>query len=153
MSARPVPVAPAAGTAPPGPTEAPATVVVAAALAFSAASSVALAVLVVAAFAVRFLGPVLDTFDDQSVSQVRSYATGWGLAILALCAVADVATWFAVQGRRWSQVVLLVLALVAVLGGLVAAAFVLPLLVAAAGVAVLVLLLLPESRRWFAASG
>ena len=131
------------------PARAPTVVVVAAAVAFSAASAVAAAVLVLTAFAVQFLGPVLGTFDEQTVAQVRSQAVGWGLVILVLCAIADVATWFAVQGQRWAQVVLLVGSVVAVLGGLAAAAFVLPLLVAAAGVTVLVLLLVPESRRWF----
>ena len=135
------------------PAHAPTVVVIASAVAFSAASATATAVLVLAAFAVRFLGPVLDTFDDATVAQARSQALEWGVGILLVCAVADVAALCALAGHRWSQVVLLLLVVVAVLGGLVTAAMVLPLLVVAAGVAVLVLLLLPDSRRWFAGSG
>jgi len=72
--------------------------------------------------------------------------------VLLLCGLGVVASWFALGGRRWAQVVLLLLSLLGAALGLVAAAYGVPVLLTLAGLVVVVLLLLPTSRRWFAAS-
>jgi hypothetical protein len=77
-------------------------------------------------------------------------ATGTA-AVIALSALADAVAVFVVRGPSWARWTLIILSVVAALGGLVSAYYVGPLLVTAASVTVLVLLLLPDAGAWFRA--
>jgi hypothetical protein len=95
-------------------------------------------------------GPVFAVFDSGS-GDPRWFLVGAAAAVLVLSAAADVVAVFVLHGHRWAPWVLVGLSVVAAVGGLMLAYYIVPLTVTAAAAAVGVLLLLPESRRWFRA--
>ncbi|GAA1974262.1 hypothetical protein GCM10009798_39380 [Nocardioides panacihumi] len=106
--------------------------------------------LVTAVFAAVIGRAVLQFFDDTG--SLVAWFLGVAVTVLALSSVAVVASVGLLRRRRWAWWALLALTPVTVVAGAVAGRFLLPLGVAAAATAVFVLLLLPSTRGWLAAS-
>ena len=132
-------------TAPPGIVQAAALVT------WIAATGTALLTLFLTATFLLLAGPLFATFDEGS-GNPRWYFVGAAGVVVALSVAADVAGILMVRGRGWARWVLLGLSVVAALGGLMAAYYVLPLAVTAAAVAVVVMMLQPAARAWFRGS-
>ena len=136
----------------------PAPVAVAAALGFVIACSGAFVTVVLTVLLGSAFVAFAETFTPRDGQQLQHGAVVAVVVVLLLCGLGVVASWSALRGRRWAQVVLVLLSLVGAALGLVTAAYGLtPLLtlagpVALVGLVVVVLLLLPTSREWFAAS-
>lgn len=94
------------------------------------------------------LGPVFEAFASGP-DNPRWFLLGVTAAVVALSTTADVVAVYLLRGHRWARWTLVVLAVVAAVGGLMSAYLIVPLAVTGAAVAVVVLLLLPESRGWF----
>ena len=130
----------------------PAPVAVAAGLGFAIAATGALATVVLTVVLGSALVAIAGTFSRPDARQLQLGAVVAVTVVLLLCGLGVVASWSALRGRRWAQVVLVLLSLLGAALGLVTAAYVVPVLLTLAGLVVVVLLLLPTSRRWFAAS-
>ncbi len=92
--------------------------------------------------------PLFDAFEGGSGAP-QWYVVGGAALVVALSAAADVAAALMLRGRRWARWVLIGLSVFAALGGVMLAYYVVTLALTAAGVAVVVLLLLPDARKWF----
>ena len=140
LAAPPAPVAPA----PPG-------TVTAAAITTITAASITAAVTLLTAVGYALIGhAILEELDDTG--SLIAWFFGIVTALLALCAVAVLASVGLLRRRRWAWWTLLALAPVTAVLGLLTAFYLLPLGIAAAAVAVFVLLVLPSTRTWLAAS-
>jgi len=91
--------------------------------------------------------PVFDAFDSGS-GNPRSWVVAAAAVVVGLSATADVVALFVLRGHRWSWWVLIGLSVIAALGGVMTAYYLVPLLVTALAMAVAVLLLLPDARAW-----
>ena len=93
--------------------------------------------------------PIFDSFETGR-GNPRWIVLDVATVVIALAVAADFVAVFVLRGRRWAQGVLLGLSLVAAIGG-VSGYYIAPLAVTASAVAVVVLLLLRDSRAWFRA--
>src|SRR5690242_35520 len=93
---------------------------------------------------------ILGTFGTTGT--VVAWFFGVVITLLVLCCVAVVASVGLLRRRRWAWWTLAALAPVTAALGVMTAFYLLPLGVAAAAVAVFVLLVLPSTRAWMAAS-
>lgn len=97
-------------------------------------------------------GPVvatlLEAFGGGQASS-WGWVAGTGVLVLALCGLAAVCAHQVTRGRRWARWLLVCLSVLTVLAGLALFALGISLVIAAAAVAVIVLLLVPEAGAWF----
>ena len=129
----------------------PGAVFAAAAVTWVVATGTAVLTLLLAVGLLLVAAPIFDTFGSGPDSP-RWWVVGAVVVVVTLSAAADVVAVFMLRGHRWAQWGLVVLSVIAALGGVMASYYIAPLLVTAASVAVLVLLLLPGARAWFRSS-
>lgn len=97
-------------------------------------------------------GPLVATLLETFGSGT---ATSWGWVIgsvgvvLALSGAAAACAFQVLRARSWARWLLLALSSVTAVLGVLMFSLVVPLALAAAGIAVVVLLLVPEARSWF----
>jgi hypothetical protein len=115
------------------------------------ATGTALLTLFLAVSLLWFVAPVFGAFDSGPGNPGWLVVEAVGV-VVALSAAADVAAVFVLRGHRWARWVLIGLCVVAAVGGVMLAYYVVPLIVTAAAVAVTLLLSLPGSGTWFRAS-
>lgn len=126
----------------------PGVVYGAAVVTWVAATLTAVLAALLAVALLTLLAPAFSAFGTGS-GNPRWWVVGGALVVVVLAAVADLAAVCIVRGRRWARWLLMALSVVAIAGGIVSAYYIAPLVVAAAGIAVIVLLVLPDSRAWF----
>jgi hypothetical protein len=92
--------------------------------------------------------PIFDAFGSGA-DNPRTWLIGFAAIVIVVSVLANVIALFVMRGHRWAQWLLVILSVVAALGGVMAGYYIAPLAVTAAAVAVAVLLLLPDARTWF----
>lgn len=120
--------------------------VAAAAVTWIAASTTAAFALCLGVLALVFGGPVFDVFEGQSL---QAYVVAAIVGVVALSAAADLLAYLVFRGKRWARWGLVVLSVASAAGAAMLGYYVAPLVITAAGLAVVVLLFLGPSRAWF----
>jgi hypothetical protein len=92
--------------------------------------------------ALVFLEPLFDSFGSGG-DDMRWVTYGGGVAVILVCAAADVVAWQLYRGHRWARWLLIGLSLVAAAGGVVLSYYIVPVVVSLTALTVIVLLLLP----------
>ena len=129
-------------------TRAPLEVRAAALLAWAGALAAVLGTLLLLGLAIALDRGWTDPADPGAPAPLPAWA--YAALVVVLAVLACVAAEQVVVGRRWAQVALVALGVVALLGGLVTAYLVLPLLLSLTGLVVAVLLVLPRAWSWTA---
>lgn len=128
----------------------PPGVVLAAAVVTWAAASITAAFTAFLAVVVLLLGgPFFDAFRAQDL---QAYVVGAALVVIAASVAADVLAYMTFRRHRWARWVLVALSMVSAVCAAMLAYYVAPLLITAAGLAVVVLLFLRPARAWFRSS-
>ncbi|MGN6132248.1 MAG: hypothetical protein ACTHOK_18065 [Nocardioidaceae bacterium] len=134
--------------APTVPGRAPAVVLAAAIVTWVAASMTAALVAFGTAILLVLAGAVFEAFDGHAGGHPAwTFAAAAG-AVVLLSATADVLAFLTIRRHRWACWALIGLSVAVGLAAASFAYYVVPLAVTVAAIAVVVLLLRPESRRW-----
>jgi hypothetical protein len=112
------------------------------------ATSTAAITLLVTVALLWIAAPMFDMFGSGA-DNPRIWLIGFAAIVIVVSVLADVIALFVMRGHRWAQWLLVILSVVAALGGVMAGYYIAPLAVTAAAVAVAVLLLLPDAQTWF----
>jgi hypothetical protein len=123
-------------------------VLVAAILTWVFATLTAGVTILLAALLLPFAATTFEAFGYEPSSVTRAVVEG-AAVVVALSGTADLLAVFVLRRRRWARWTLLLLSVATGIASVAWAYYVVPLVVTGAAVAVVVLLLLPSTGRWF----
>jgi hypothetical protein len=93
-----------------------------------------------------FGDPVFDVFEGHNL---WAYVVAAVVVVMVLAAAADVLAYLVFRGRRWARWALVVLSVASAVCAATLGYYVAPLVITAAGLAVVALLFLRPARAWF----